>query len=552
MPFSTLFRIKIMINFTVRGKVILLVFSSILSLFILSIVSLWGINSVGKEGREIRENYLTSIVNLSKATEQLYLLVIEGKNHITSPNEAVMLNLENDMRESEANARKYLEAFKETLDAGEETELFNQFTKAFTKYMVIHERVRVLSASNDDVIAAEISGTEGAQAFSEMQQLLEKMLQNNVTGADIASSHADTNLTATLWSTIIISATAIVLIVLTSALGFLPVLKRIREIENNMNEISEGEGDLRSRLNDTSKDEIGQLSSSFNRFVSQIQKLVVEVSSSTDQLATSASQLKSTSSSITKVSHDQQEDVIQATSAIEEINTTVLQISDNASTASTAATEARDETNRGQQVVEQTIHSINQLASDVTKVSSIIKTLEQDSDNIGKILDVIRSIADQTNLLALNAAIEAARAGEQGRGFAVVADEVRTLAGRTQASTQEIQQMIEQLQQGTESASSAMNKSQAQTQEVVSLAQEAGKALDKITSSVAAITDMNYQIAASSEEQSAVSREIKKNMDNVNSASAQMTSEMSQSNTAAEKLALMANNLQGLVRRFKF
>jgi methyl-accepting chemotaxis protein len=409
-----------------------------------------------------------------------------------------------------------------------------------------------LSASNDDVVAAEISGSEGAQAFSTMQQLLEKMLQNNVIGADIASTQAEANLSTTLWLTIIISATAIIFIVLTSALGFLPVLNRIRKIETNMNEISEGEGDLRSRLNDRSKDEIGQLSVSFNRFVSQIQDLVEEVSSSTDQLATSASQLMSTSGSMAKVSHGQQENVVQASSAIEEINITVQQISDNASNASTAAIEARDETERGQQVVVKTINSINQLANEVVNVGNIIKKLEQDSGNIGKIMDVIRSIADQTNLLALNAAIEAARAGEQGRGFAVVADEVRTLAGRTQTSTQEIQQMIENLQQGTQSASSAMSKSQAQTQEVVSLAEDAGKALDKITASVAAITEMNHRIATSSEEQATVSREIERNMNNVNSASSQMTSEMNQSNSAAEKLADMASNLQSLIRRFKF
>jgi methyl-accepting chemotaxis protein len=541
-----------MFNFTVRGKVILLVSSSILALFILSIVSVSGINSVGKEGRAIRENYLTSIVNLSKAMEQLYSLVIQGKNHITSPNEEIMLKLESEMKKSEANAKQYLEAFEETLDAGEETELFNQFTSAFKKYMIIHERVRVLSASNDDVVAAEISGSEGAQAFSTMQQLLEKMLQNNVIGADIASTQAEANLSTTLWLTIIISATAIIFIVLTSALGFLPVLNRIRKIETNMNEISEGEGDLRSRLNDRSKDEIGQLSVSFNRFVSQIQDLVEEVSSSTDQLATSASQLMSTSGSMAKVSHGQQENVVQASSAIEEINITVQQISDNASNASTAAIEARDETERGQQVVVKTINSINQLANEVVNVGNIIKKLEQDSGNIGKIMDVIRSIADQTNLLALNAAIEAARAGEQGRGFAVVADEVRTLAGRTQTSTQEIQQMIENLQQGTQSASSAMSKSQAQTQEVVSLAEDAGKALDKITASVAAITEMNHRIATSSEEQATVSREIERNMNNVNSASSQMTSEMNQSNSAAEKLADMASNLQSLIRRFKF
>jgi methyl-accepting chemotaxis protein len=539
-------------NFTIRGKVILLVLMSVVSLCALTIVSLSGINSVGNEGREIRENYLASIVNLSKATEHLYSLVIEGKNHITSPSDEVMLKLEQDMRDSEAGARDYLNAFKQTLDAGEETELFNRFSAAFERYMKIHERVRVLSASNDDVIAAEISGTEGAAAFAEMKVLIEQMLENNVVGADEASALADDNISSTLSWTIIIAVVAMVIIVLSSALGFLPVLARIRQIEHNMNEISQGDGDLRSRLKDHSRDEIGKLSESFNRFVSQIQKLVIEVSSSTDQLASSASQLKGSSSNMAKISQSQQNDVIEASSAIAEISQTVGQISDSANTASSAAMEARDETSRGQKVVEHTIRSINQLASDVSNVSNVIEKLEQDSDNIGKILDVIRGIAEQTNLLALNAAIEAARAGEQGRGFAVVADEVRTLAGRTQASTQEIQQMIEQLQQGTGSAASAMSKSQEQTKQVVTLAQDAGQALDKITTSVAAITDMNYQIASASEEQAAVSHDIKRHMDNVNSASTQMASDMSQSNTAAQELAKMATNLQSLVRRFKF
>jgi methyl-accepting chemotaxis protein len=188
----------------------------------------------------------------------------------------------------------------------------------------------------------------------------------------------------------------------------------------------------------------------------------------------------------------------------------VQEVARNATEAAKAASHSDEEAQNGQAVVDRTINAIDALASEVDRAANVIHRLEQDSDKIGTVLDVIKGIAEQTNLLALNAAIEAARAGEQGRGFAVVADEVRTLASRTQQSTAEIQQMIERLQAGAQEAVSVMEDSRSRASDSVSSAQSAGQSLESITRSVASITDMNTQIASAADEQSALSHAYKR------------------------------------------
>ena len=202
-------------------------------------------------------------------------------------------------------------------------------------------------------------------------------------------------------------------------------------------------------------------------------------------------------------------------------------------------------------MVERTINAIDALANEVDRAANVIHRLEQDSDQIGTVLDVIKGIAEQTNLLALNAAIEAARAGEQGRGFAVVADEVRTLASRTQHSTSEIQQMIERLQAGAQEAVSVMEDSRSRASDSVSSAQSAGQSLGSITQSVASITDMNTQIAAAADEQSAVAEEINKNIVNINHAAELAANGAQQTSAASTALAELAQDLQEMVGQFK-
>jgi len=338
-------------------------------------------------------------------------------------------------------------------------------------------------------------------------------------------------------------------------LAFLMVVKAVinplKQVASRFIEIAEGEGDLTVALPVKGNDEIAEVSRGFNLFVSKTRDTIQTVIGASAQINSAVHDLSAINTQTSHIIDRQQLETDQVATAMNEMVATVQEVARNVSDAAEAANQANGEANSGQQVVNAAISKIDQLANEVISAAEVLHRVEADSQKVGKVLDVIKDIAEQTNLLALNAAIEAARAGEQGRGFAVVADEVRTLAGRTQKSTEEIQVMIESLQNGTRDAVAVMERGQVMTGETVERANKAGEALLAITGAVDSITNMTAQVASAAEEQNSVAEEINTNIVNISNLS-QETGEASQnSGSAVAQLSQLASQLDGAVSRFR-
>lgn len=299
------------------------------------------------------------------------------------------------------------------------------------------------------------------------------------------------------------------------------------------------------------EDEIGHVASAFQRMMDRFRAILGDVRDTSAQIQEYSASLSNNTEITREGVKVQTRETDQVATASTEMTHAIEEVSRNASQAASAATDANRETRDGSMVLEQTIQSINSLSSRINDSSDIINRVATDSSAIGSVLDVIRGIAEQTNLLALNAAIEAARAGEQGRGFAVVADEVRSLAQRTAESTQEIQEMIERLQNGAQQAVRSMSEGTEEMSRTLERASKAGESLTAIARAVELINEMNTQIAAATEEQMAVSQEISHNVVNISDASKSSEHSIEEIDQASTELKDVSNRLASMVNEFK-
>ncbi|HAS6173425.1 TPA: HAMP domain-containing protein [Vibrio vulnificus] len=329
------------------------------------------------------------------------------------------------------------------------------------------------------------------------------------------------------------------------------VMKPMRQIQVAMRDISEGEGDLSRRIDISSRDELGELAHSFNQFTSRIHNTIGEVVAATQSVRSDMHLILQSTQQISQFSHGQQQESHTVAAAVNEMQATSQSVSDSAGEAAHSSSLASEQVEQAQRTVQQTVESIEHLSDEIESATQVIHRLDSQVSNIASVLDVIRGIADQTNLLALNAAIEAARAGEQGRGFAVVADEVRSLASRTSDSTGEIQAMIERLQQGAQEAVVVMSRSVSSREETLHRASNATDSLDQIGASIVHMNDMNSQIASAATQQSAVSADINLNVQNIADSSKQMVSMVAQVQQACEGLDEQCEQLDTLLGRFK-
>ncbi|VXC37774.1 conserved hypothetical protein [Pseudomonas sp. 8O] len=328
-------------------------------------------------------------------------------------------------------------------------------------------------------------------------------------------------------------------------------LRPLQQIKANLDDIAAGEGDLTRRLPVTSEDELGQLAGSFNRFVEKVHGLVRQIVEMTGQLTELVSQVSEQAQRSEQAMGQQRHETDQVATAINEMSAAAHQVAKSAQGAAEAAQQTDREGQAAKSVVDGSIQRIHSLVEDIRSSGVSLDSLQQDVLSIVSVLDVIRSIAEQTNLLALNAAIEAARAGEAGRGFAVVADEVRALASRTQQSTQEIQGMIDRLQQGTQQSVTSMRRSSDAGELTSEQANKAGESLDAIAQLIATINAMNAQIASAAEEQTAVAEEINRSVHQIAVAVDSVADETERGAQTARSLAGLGDRLGALVRQFR-
>lgn len=411
--------------------------------------------------------------------------------------------------------------------------------------------VHNLAETNQIPEAYELLSKVEQPAWNAIRIALDALLEQEEQFTRSTQDQLESRLSRTWTGSLVIGVLA-VLVILVLNIGVIRlVVKRIAATHHMVNNLVQGDGDLTQRLPERGDDEITALTRSINLFVSKVHALVREVSISTDAVNRAAEQLASITEDTGRVTLRQSEETEQVATAMHEMTATVQEVAQSALHASEAANNAEQHVQEGSHIVVDSEQKIISLAEEVEAAASLMQEVRGDSEQIDEVLVVIRGIAEQTNLLALNAAIEAARAGEQGRGFAVVADEVRNLAQRTQGSIQEIHDMISRLQGSVQTASETMLNSSLNARASVQSVNEAREALDQIAADIGRITDMNTGIASAAEEQSAVADEIDRNVNNINDMTLSVSGSAQHAGQASYELAQLAEQLRQQVASFK-
>ena len=512
---------------------------------IVSVILISGNQTISHQADQIADVEIHILNNSHK----LKLTVVQVQQWLTDISATRARDgLDDGFAEAENNARNFKELISKlkSLDSGNASR-YEAMLPVFDAYYETGKKM-AQAYIDEGPAGGNLMMSQFDEVAVQMSEEVNTLLSRTVTRMNqtvaVQQEATETAMNA-LWVSVIIvlSIVAALYFIIAHALSFLPkVAKELQRVS---------EGDLSSPFESNRRDEIGQLVNAMESMRTRLVDMMSGITNATTQLAAASEETSVITAQTSSRILEQRSETEQLATAMNEMTATVQEVASNINHTADASHKANNETLEGKQVVDGAAQQVRSLADQIENAAETIHQLEQDSKEITSVLDVIRGVAEQTNLLALNAAIEAARAGEQGRGFAVVADEVRTLASRTQQSTEEINSMIEKLGTGTRRAVDVMNQSREKARDVVDQASKAGGSLASIADAISSINDMSTQIASAAEEQSSVSEEINRNVVRINDMNDQTAQGAQQTEAASSYLARIAVELEGLVSQFK-
>ncbi|WP_375335495.1 methyl-accepting chemotaxis protein [Pseudomonas sp. SGAir0191] len=485
----------------------------------MGLVALYETQQMDESTDEIRLTWMPTVMSLSAINSNLgrtRALTLRGALEENASERTRYLST---IQSIERELDEGFEAYVATIVSNEDRALFETARSAYQHYHELQETVLAeLSAGRMDRARQLINGPLTARAET-MMQAMSTLIAFNAKGAEAASQLssdvADEALVAVITALVVILLALVMIAYLLTRSIIVPLAQAVTAAERV------AAGDLTQPIKAEGRDEPALLLQALARMQANLRQTIARIATSSDQLASASEELHTVTEDTSRGLHQQSAEIDQAATAVNQMTVAVEEVASNAVSTADASKDADRTTRDGRDQVNQALQSIEQLVAEVTGTSAQVQQLASSADAITRVLDVIGAIAGQTNLLALNAAIEAARAGEAGRGFAVVADEVRALAHRTQQSTAEIEQMIAGIQNGTERAVTAMSSSQGRAAGTLEVAQGAGRALEVIAEAIASINQRNLVIASASEEQAQVAREVDRNLVNIRDLSMQ-------------------------------
>jgi methyl-accepting chemotaxis protein len=535
---------------SIRAKLITGLVVMFLAAVVIGAVGLTKISEFSEKLNFVATKASKRIVYVGNAHNAALRLYRQQKNHILANTPDTMKEREEKIAAADADFKKNMEEWDNVASEGGKKHHADA-KSSYADFMRVTDRIIAADHAGKRAEAFELSDQEAKEAFQHLEDALtgaselgQKSIADEATDAEAAYGR-------TRWL-------MLALIVLGAGSSFCfawmmtqQTTRRIAKVSDYLKDVAEGEGDLTKRIHVEHNDELGDLSNHFNTFMEKLHDIISQVAASTEHIASASEEISSSATQVAQSAETQKDQTSQVATAMQEMSSTVTQVSDNSRQASDNAKEAGDLARSGGTVVSQTVEVIKGVADATRDTSTKIEELGRSSDQIGQIIGVIDDIADQTNLLALNAAIEAARAGEQGRGFAVVADEVRKLAERTTQATKEIAQMIKTIQEETKKAVSAMKAGTDKVDAGVESAREAGAALEKIIHSADGVQDMVTHIATAATQQASATEQVNSNMEQIAKMVQQSSIGAQESARACQDLSNLALDLQQLVGRFK-